>query len=569
MSGVGGAALALGDGVYVAHAQEVSEKIDWVASSQDGVKVAPYIDKAPYLVSSTGSNIGDTVTMGLHFNIPVTVSGGPPQLQFTVNGVARTASLSAGSGSNVLQFTYQLQASDGSGDAIIVTGLTLNGASVTGDGKEAVTTLPSSTPLVLSGPVSGSSLVTDFINNIYKMNGISYASFLSLPGASFARNSVGTYFDASGVLQTAANDQMRFDHDPVTHEAKGLLVEEQRTNYLRNSTMQGAVIGGAQPNNWSFSGASNGLTRIISGVGVEDGMNYVDLHIYGTPTATSGSGWYMDSTQYIPASAGQNWTASLYAKLVGGSLTNIVNIFISINERDTGGTGVAGYTQIFTPTATTQRVTKTVQMSAAPLLAYVTSGIGINYTNGQPVDITIRVYGNQLELGSYASSFIPTSGSQVIREADLANINVGSWYNAAASTFAISAATTYAAAGAALGEMSIGEAGGDRITMYKGSAGNAGFYVVAGSVQQLNTSKGNILDNVEYKKAMSYNNSGHVSIVRNGFANTEYTGLTIPTPLNKLRIGNVLSSSYFNGYIKRLDYYPAYQTGSDIESLVQ
>ena len=51
----------------------------------------------------------------------------------------------------------------------------------------------------------------------------------------FTRASSGTYTDSAGVLQTAATDVPRFDHDPTTGESLGLLVEEQRTNLLLRS----------------------------------------------------------------------------------------------------------------------------------------------------------------------------------------------------------------------------------------------------------------------------------------------------------------------------------------------
>ena len=54
-------------------------------------------------------------------------------------------------------------------------------------------------------------------------------------GVEFTRDSVGTYVDANGVIQTAAIDEARFDHDPVTGESLGLLIEEERTNSLKYS----------------------------------------------------------------------------------------------------------------------------------------------------------------------------------------------------------------------------------------------------------------------------------------------------------------------------------------------
>lgn len=52
-------------------------------------------------------------------------------------------------------------------------------------------------------------------------------SFLSaLPyGFVFTRNSTATYTDASGATQTAAVDEPRFDHDPVTHEPLGMILD--------------------------------------------------------------------------------------------------------------------------------------------------------------------------------------------------------------------------------------------------------------------------------------------------------------------------------------------------------
>lgn len=53
----------------------------------------------------------------------------------------------------------------------------------------------------------------------------------------FTRNSIGTYFDANGVLQTAAVNEPRFNYDPETGEFQGLLIEGAATNLLLNSNV--------------------------------------------------------------------------------------------------------------------------------------------------------------------------------------------------------------------------------------------------------------------------------------------------------------------------------------------
>jgi hypothetical protein len=55
------------------------------------------------------------------------------------------------------------------------------------------------------------------------------------PRLTFARASVGTYYDENGVLQTASSGVARLQFDPVTGESLGLLRENQATNLVTYS----------------------------------------------------------------------------------------------------------------------------------------------------------------------------------------------------------------------------------------------------------------------------------------------------------------------------------------------
>ena len=81
----------------------------------------------------------------------------------------------------------------------------------------------------------------------------------------FSRNSVGTYFDSSGVIQTATSNIPRYDIDPITKEKLGLLIEISSTNILLNSTTLStqSVSVGASTYTLSFYGTG---TVALSGV---------------------------------------------------------------------------------------------------------------------------------------------------------------------------------------------------------------------------------------------------------------------------------------------------------------
>lgn len=159
------------------------------------------------------------------------------------------------------------------------------------------------------------------------------------PNISFTRASAANYFNSAGVLTSAAINEPRFDHDPVTLESKGLLVELSRTNLLLNSV--------------SLSTQSVVVTAVAH-----------TLSFYGTGTITLSG-------------------ASTDGPLVGS------------------GAFPTRSTLTFTPTvgALILTVTGTVEYA-------------------------------QLEVGSFASSYITTPGPSATRSSDLPSVTpISSFYN--------------------------------------------------------------------------------------------------------------------------------------------
>jgi hypothetical protein len=269
------------------------------------------------------------------------------------------------------------------------------------------------------------------------------------PAITFTRASNATFFDANGTLQTAANDTPRFDHDPATGASRGLLIEEARTNSIRNSQAGGAAAGvlfsgsGVVPTNWGISNKStDGVTTEITSVGTESGIAYFDLKISGTPTATSAVYIAPEPRSQVVASSGQTWTSSVYLKIVAGALTNLTRWHI-IEEGDSSGNYLIGGQVTLTPTSSslnTQRYSFTRTLTNASA-ARVRGLISIEYTNGQQIGgsvngLTLRIAAPQLEQGAFPTSYIPTTTAAATRAADSAVVTpISSFYNQAEGTF--------------------------------------------------------------------------------------------------------------------------------------
>lgn len=210
------------------------------------------------------------------------------------------------------------------------------------------------------------------------------------------------------------SDRLNFPKVDYSDGSASFLLEPQRTNGIRNSTMVGASTSPSTlPTNWT-SFTTYGLTVAIAGVGTENGVNYIDISYTGTATTSDAVRIGFEQSLQISASNGQSWSLSTYAKIISQSAPPS-SYDLRMTERALVGGGVVTLgTQSITPTSTLTRFTYTRTLSGGATVGYVAPEFSVPVINGTSYDFTIRIAQPQMELGAYATNPIFTYGSAAV-----------------------------------------------------------------------------------------------------------------------------------------------------------
>jgi hypothetical protein len=398
-------------------------------------------------------------------------------------------------------------------------------------------------------------------------------SGIFLWGAQLNIGALQPYYPTSGV----AYQGPRFDHDPITLAPRGLLIEEQRINSIRNSTAQGAVAGtpGTVPTNWSVSSSSVGLTREVVGTGTVNGLPYIDIRYSGTPTSTAGLQVAFEGVNTVAAATGQAWASSAFVALVGGSATN-TDCAIGTLETN-GSSGLVNNLVSFTPTATLTRYSLASTLSGGGSVTHIQPRIRIGVVINLAVNITLRIGLPQLEQGAFATSVIPTTGAAATREADVAvmtGANFSSWYNASEGTV-FADWTSISVNGAAGGlTYSVG------LTDNASSSGSAQLAIQSrplnNQIRSWQSTTGGglddfiVLSSVSFagKAAVCYGASVNVAGSANGGALQTMPNALQTSAFNALTVGSAAGTAgVLNGHIRRIEYYSRRLTNVELQGL--
>jgi hypothetical protein len=353
----------------------------------------------------------------------------------------------------------------------------------------------------------------------------------------------------------------RFHYDPVTLAPKGLLIEEQRTNLVTYSE---------QFDNGYWSKTRSSITA--NTIAAPDGTLTADKLIEDT----TASNLHYASSSTLTALNGAH-TATVFAKFSERNL-QIVAI---------GGTTPRGCGFNLSTGATfNESVGGPIQADLTCDMTFVGDGwwrcrmswtadgqtaIWFLTSNGNTASYTgdgtsgLYLWGAQLEVGAFPTSYIPTVASQVTRAADSASMignNFARWYRQDEGTF-YAQASSFGDAPVRYMTFASDATNSNRIAQYFSAGGTNGL-VTAGGTSQATMSIGGT---TESKVSLAYE-TDNFAFARNAVVSTDSAG-TVPVGLSQIQIGAGVSAatSSLNGTIKRISYYNRRLANTELQAI--
>jgi hypothetical protein len=368
------------------------------------------------------------------------------------------------------------------------------------------------------------------------------------PTPVFTRASTATFIGSDGLIQSAAINAARFDHDPITLACKGLLIEESRTNILRGNSQNLSGSG------WSGLGLANNDPLIADPTGTVGGVYYVSVN--ERLCNFNGSGTVV--------------CLSFFAKQRTGGGTGVT---IQVFQQTSPSAILIGtqqflFTGTMTPSTNFTSLTRTAYPNGWYRFTAVLTAPSGSFNSSARIDIEGGVssnytWGFQVEAAAFATSYIPTTTGSVIRSADICSItgsDFTSFYNEFAGTVLCESTLNGVSPSVTPITARLGDEQNEiRMQEASGISSLTGFITYNANLA-FNSSMAGSSFGVARKSAMAFQDAGSAILCLNGTLGTQdnsvflprdATGGVTPTELNLFR-GQFTTVKSFRYYKKRL-----------------
>lgn len=403
-------------------------------------------------------------------------------------------------------------------------------------------------------PVTAATRLTFFANT---------KSIASPNAIAFTRSSIGTYFGADGKMRTAKVNEMRIDHDPVTKECLGLLIEEARANVCLHSNDFGNAV-------WTVASAAG--TNVIQNATMAPDGTMTACKLVETATTD------IHSRRQTNLPVGSQRRFSVYAKaaertefrgwsfaggntnqhsfdLVNGTCSGPLNPLI---EKSVDGWYRCSY-DLPAPHAT-------ISIGPSDGTALTAAYPGVDGSG-------IYLWGAQVEVGAYATSYIPTTNAAITRQVDnltvsnLSHIGFNNSEGTLFADFSYISDSVLNSSNRCAWALSDGTTN-NRMFVYNGSEA-AKYYSIANNANDvaITTGVGSVQAGIKVKSANTYKLNDYAVSV-NGLSAIVDSGAAVPV-VDRLNIGSghTVGTSPLSGHIKHLSYYPQRLSNADLQTL--
>jgi hypothetical protein len=340
----------------------------------------------------------------------------------------------------------------------------------------------------------------------------------------------------SGTYSTwqVSNLMPRFDYNPSTLAAQGLLIEESRTNSLWYSEEFGNIAG------WATAGTAPTITT--NSTTSPSGTLTADTITFAAADSR------IQNEALLSFTAGLSYTITLYAKAVGTSLNKIRLALFDGTQQNSSDFTVSN-------TAWTRLTVTFVAANNTAVGRMQIRNATDNLAN------SLYIWGAQLEAGAFPTSYIPTTTTALTRAADVASVNTLSpWFNATEGTLFAEFTRGYTG-----NFINFSSAAVITNNVIVGTNGIASAYTNGANQQLYNTMTLNSVEQLDYrgknsqinnKVALAYKTNDTQQFI-NGLAEITDTSCTVPTSVSQMNIGaSYVNNTFMNSWIRRITYYP-------------
>ena len=394
----------------------------------------------------------------------------------------------------------------------------------------------------------------------------------------FTRASTATYVGKDGLIKTAGEDEARFDHDPVTGESLGLLIEESRTNYQDYSvdinTGRDFLTGSTLTANAATAPDGTTTATRITGSGIDE------VTRLGWGTQSTSNTQYNVFSVFVKANSGTPILGFYSNTFVAGNVA--FNIDLSDGTTNTINNPGSFYSKVVAYPNGWYRVSVMGGTGTGAsgswninLVPSLTSARGAQ--SGSNASASYLIWGVQEELsntGPFPTSYIPTSGATASRAHERAQI-----LGASLTSFLRQGEGSVICSGVvnALTTSSNYQSwwaldqnnASFRIWLYaRGGANKNQFIGGDGSTSFAISSSSNTVVDQKYKLACAYKEND-VAFYENGTQVGTDTSVSLPT-VTHFGIGSRNDTQLaLNGTISNLSYYPKRLTNTQLQTLTQ